>query len=107
LWQFTNTPGMMRGWWGWAAKILCFEAELGREIVEEMGRNRQVLIMILMDFNHLGVKSFTFIYIIKLEHKPWNVKQPISHMLHGAGICTPTFTPILWPSHVGKYTKCR
>ena len=53
---FFNTPGMMRGWWGWAAKIVCFEAELGREIVEEMGRNRQVLIMILMDFNHLGVK---------------------------------------------------
>ena len=26
-----------------------------------------------------------------------------SQMLH-AGICTPTFTPFLWPSFVGKYS---
>ena len=24
---------------------------------------------------------------------------------HGAGTCTPTFTPFLWPSFVGKYSS--
>jgi len=28
-----------------------------------------------------------------------------THMLHGAGICTPTFARTKSPSHVGKYTS--
>ena len=29
----------------------------------------------------------------------------LCHMLHGAGIWIPPFTPFLWPSFVGKYTS--
>ena len=49
-------------------------------------------------------QKYQFITILD-RNIPYDILKNISHMLHGAGICTPTFARTKSPSHVGKYTS--
>ena len=48
-------------------------------------------------------QKYQFITILD-RNIPYDILKKISHMLHGAGICTPTFARTKSPSSVGKYT---
>ena len=43
------------------------------------------------------------VYLLKMVMFHVYLWKMAPYANHGAGICTPTFAQLKWPSHVGKY----